>query len=62
MKRAQERVQALVDDPEGTKLLKPDLKEKDGLMWWKPTNVQSWSAIRGGFSKKMTHQYYDRYM
>ena len=62
MKRAQERIQALVDDPEGTKLLKPDLREKDGLMWWKPTNPQSWSAIRGGFSKKMTHQYYDRYM
>jgi len=56
MKKAQERVQKLVDDPEGTKLLKPDLKEKDGLIWWNPS--KEWSMIRGGFSKKMTQQYY----
>jgi hypothetical protein len=62
MKRAQKRIQAIVDDPEGTKLLKPDLKEKDGLMWWKPTNAESWSMIRSGFSKTMTHQYCDYYM
>jgi len=57
MKKAQERVQKLVDDPEGTKLLKPDLKEKDGLIWWSPSET-NWAMIRGGFSKKMTQQYY----
>jgi hypothetical protein len=56
MKKAQERVQKLVDDPEGTKLLKPDLREKDGLIWWNPS--KEWSMIREGFSKKMTQQYY----
>jgi hypothetical protein len=59
MKKAQERIQKLVDDPEGTKLLKPDLKEKDGLIWWKPSD--GWDKIRGGFSNNMTHQYYEQY-
>jgi len=56
MKKAQERIQILVDDPEGTKLLKPDLREKDGLIWWNPSD--GWDKIRDGFSKNMTHQYY----
>ena len=59
MKAAQQRIQALVDDPEGTARLKADLREKDGLVWWNPTDVESWSIIRNGFSKNMTHQYYD---
>ena len=59
MKRAQERIQKLLDDPEGTKLLKPDLREKDGLIWWKPSD--GWDKIRSGFSNNMTHQYYDQY-
>ena len=59
MKKAQERIQQLVDDPEGTKLLKPDLKEKDGLIWWKPSD--GWNMIRGGFSSNMTEQYYSTF-
>lgn len=60
MKKAQERIQQLVEDPEGTKLLKPDLKEKDGLLWWNPSD--GWEKIRSGFSNNMTHQYYDQYV
>ena len=59
MKKAQERIQKLLDDPEGTKLLKPDLREKDGLIWWKPSD--GWDKIRSGFSNNMTHQYYNQY-
>jgi len=59
MKKAQERIQQLVEDPEGTKLLKPDLREKDGLMWWNPSD--GWGKIRSGFSKNMTRQYYEHY-
>ena len=62
MKKAQARVQELVDNPEHTKTLKPDLREKDGLIWWNPSSPEKWSMIRGGFSKTMTHQYYDRYL
>jgi hypothetical protein len=59
MKKAQARVQELVDNPEHTKTLKPDLREKDGLIWWNPSSPEKWSMIRGGFSNNMTHQYYD---
>jgi hypothetical protein len=58
MKVAQERIQKLVDDPEGTARLKADLREKDGLIWWTPTDVESWNII-AGFSKNMTQHYYD---
>jgi hypothetical protein len=59
MKKAQARVQELLDNPEHTKTLRPDLKEKDGLIWWKPSSPEKWSMIRGGFSNNMTHQYYN---
>lgn len=58
MKKAQERIQHLVEHPDYTNMLAPDLKEKDGLIWWKPTSSEKWRMIRGGFSKKMTQQYY----
>jgi len=59
MKKAQARVQELLDNPEHTKTLKPDLREKDGLIWWNPSSPEKWRMIRGGFSNNMTHQYYE---
>jgi len=59
MKKAQERIQHLVDHPDYTNMLAPDLKEKDGLIWWNPSD--GWDKIRSGFSKNMTQQYYKYY-
>ena len=37
--------------------LPKDLIEKDAVTWWSPKN--GWDRIRTGFSKKMTHMYFN---
>jgi len=56
MHEAQKRMKKLVDNPILAAKLPSDVREKDKVMWWKPSD--GWSYIRGAFSKKMTAMFY----
>jgi hypothetical protein len=56
MYEAQKRMKKLVDNPILAAKLPSDVREKDKVMWWKPSD--GWSYIRGAFSKKMTAMFY----
>lgn len=56
MKKAQSRIQELVDHPSLARTLPHDVLEKDAIVWWSPS--EKWAKIRGAFSKKMTQLYY----
>ena len=55
---AQERMAALVSNPDWKHLLPADMTEKDAIQWWNPDR-DGWEKIRGAFSKKMTQIYFD---
>lgn len=59
LQTAQRRMHALVSRPERWAEVPADRKEKDAVAWWKPTGVAAWRQIRGGFSRTLTHMYYD---
>lgn len=54
---AQKDMEALVQTIDINRALPKDLVEKDAVSWWSPKN--GWDRIRTGFSKKMTHMYFN---
>jgi len=54
---AQKDMDALINNPDIHHALPKDLIEKDAVEWWGPED--GWDKIRTGFSKKMTHMYFN---
>lgn len=55
---AQKRMNELVHNEDWKHLLPPDILEKDNIRWWSPSR-EGYDVIRSGFSKKMTHTYFN---
>ena len=59
LRKAQTHLAEIVGSPEIQASLSADKKEKDAVVFWKPTANAEWDKIRGAFSGIMTRMYYE---